>query len=101
MPSPRSTPQGRRVGDAVGLVGQAGEEAAPAADGDAERERADPDHSGRAADAARQLVELDRDDAAGKRAGDAVRGMRHRAQAVFHEPNAQAPPIAPAARHSA
>src|ERR1043165_4588539 len=68
---------GERGGRAVGLVRQAGEKAADAADRDAERERADPDQSGRTPDAARQLVELDRDDAAGERAGDAVRGMRH------------------------
>ena len=43
------------------------------------------------------FVELDRDDRPGERAGDAVRGMRHRLIAVFNEPNAQAPTIAPTA----
>src|ERR1044072_10013686 len=58
---------GQRRRRAVGLVGQAGEQAAPAADGDAERERADPDQARRAGDAAGELVELDRDYAPGAR----------------------------------
>ena len=39
MPSPKSTPQGEVGRRAVGIVGQAGEEASEAADRDAERQR--------------------------------------------------------------
>ena len=38
MPSPKSTPQGREVGRAEGIVGKASEEAADTADGDADAE---------------------------------------------------------------
>ena len=64
------------VGDAVGAVGQAGEEAAPAPDDDPGGERADEDAAGRAADAAQRLVELHRDDRADQRPGHAVRQRR-------------------------
>jgi len=71
---------GRR---AMGVVRQAGEEAAEPADHHAEAERADEDPAGRALDAAQSLVELDPDDGADQRAGHAVRqGRRVLAQRI-------------------
>ena len=70
MPSPKSTPQGSGVGDAVGIVGQAGEKASPAAHRDADGERRHELQAGRTADAGRKLEDLHRDDAAGDRASN-------------------------------
>ncbi len=63
---------GQGGGRAVGHVGQAGEEAAPAPHRHAEREGADEERARRAADAARELVELHPHDGADERADDAV-----------------------------
>jgi len=59
-------------GAAIGLVAQPREQAAPASDDDAQRERDDERSAGRAADMMPPFPYLDRDDPARQRASDAV-----------------------------
>src|SRR5216684_7515509 len=62
--------------NAVGVVRKPGKKAAPAPDGDPQRERRDEDEPGRAANAGRPLEDLDRDDAAEDGPADAVTEQR-------------------------
>ena len=70
MLSPKLTAQGRVVGSAVGVVGEAGEEASDAADGDAEGQRDGVEVSGGFAETDVAFCKFDGDEAEGEGADD-------------------------------